>query len=108
MRGKELALGIVGDCKTIVDWVKGHAKLTSRESTVATAQNPVREWWDRGVDLSQRIADWATHIFREQKEETHLWAAKGVKGREDEWVDTPNVVWSEVTGLCGFCERQLR
>ena len=31
-----------------------------------------------------------------------LWAAKGVKSREDEWVDTTYVVWSEVTGLCGF------
>ena len=25
-----------------------------------------------------------------------------MKGREDEWVDTVQVVWSEVTGLCGF------
>ena len=38
------------------------------------------------------------HIFRE----ADSWAAKGVRGREDEWVDTAHVVWSEVTGLCVF------
>ena len=31
-----------------------------------------------------------------------MWAVKGVKGREDEWVDTAHVAWSEVTGLCVF------
>ena len=69
---------------------------------MATTQNLLREWWRRGVDLRQRIADWATHIFREHNEEADLWAAKGVQGREDEWVDTARVVWSEVTSLCGF------
>ena len=38
-----------------------------------------------------------------------IWDGKGVKGREEEWTDTANVAWSEVTGLCGFwdgsCER---
>ena len=27
-----------------------------------------------------------THIFREHNKEGDLWAANGVKGREDEWV----------------------
>ena len=44
------------------------------------------------------MADWAVHIFRE----ADSWAAKGVRGREYEWVDTAHVVWSEVTGLCVF------
>ena len=47
-------------------------------------------------------ADAWPHIFREHNTEADLWAGKGVKGQEDEWTDTVNVVWSEVTGLCGF------
>ena len=42
------------------------------------------------------------HIFREHNKEAESWSGKGVKGREEQWVDTVNVVWSEVTGLCGF------
>ena len=41
-------------------------------------------------------------IFREHHIEADVWAGKGVKGPVGEWVDTANVVWSEVTGLCGF------
>ena len=47
--------------------------------------------WSR---LATADADWATRIFREHNKEYDLWAAKGVKGREDEWVDTAQVVWS--------------
>ena len=54
------------------------------------------------VDLRQRTADCATHIFREHNTEADLWGAKGVMGHEDEWVDIAHVVWSAVTGLCGF------
>ena len=50
----------------------------------------------------KRVADWAVHIFREHNKEADLWAGKGVKGSEEEWVDTANVVWSEVTSLCDF------
>ena len=100
--GNKLTLEIKGDCETIVDWVNGHAKLKARESTVAIAQDLLRDWWGRGVDLRPRIADWATHIFREHNKEADLWAAKCAKGREDEWVDTAHVAWSEVTCLCGF------
>ena len=68
---------------------------------MATTQNLLQEWWGRGVDLRQRIADRATHIFREHNKEA-LWAAEGVKGHEDEWVGTVHVVWYEVTGIGGF------
>ena len=62
--------------------------LKRKESTVATTQNLLRYWWGRGVDLRHPAADWA--------------ALK--KLSEDEWVDTAHVVWSEVTGLCGFSD----
>ena len=39
------------------------------------------------MDLRQRVADWAIHIFREHNKEADASARKG------------NVVWSEVTGL---------
>ena len=91
-----------GDSKTIVCWVSVQVKLRTREGTIASAQNLLREWWGRGVDLRQRVADWVLHIFREHNKKPDSWAGKGVKGREEEWVDNANVVWSEVTGLCGF------
>ena len=43
-------------------------------------------------------------MLREHNKEADLGTAKGVKGREDEWVDTGHVVWSEVTGLCVFSD----
>ena len=48
------------------------------------------------------MADWEVHIFREHYKEAGSWAGKGVGGREEEWVDTANVGWSEVIGLCSF------
>ena len=83
------------------NWVNGYAKLKTWKSTIATAQNLLREWWGCGVDLRRRVADWAVHIFREHKE-ADFWAGKGVKGREVETTDTAGVIWSEVAGLCGF------
>ena len=90
---------IKGECKTIVDWVNGHAKLKTRVSTVATTHNLLREWWCRGIRLRQQTADWSTHVFREHNKETDLCGDKAAKGRVEEWVDTAQVVWSEVTGL---------
>ena len=81
--------------------VNGHAKLRKKESTIASVQNHHREWCSRGVDLRQRVADWAFHIFRKHRKEADSWAVKGVEGREGDWVDIVNVVWFEVTGLCG-------
>ena len=60
-----------------MDWVNGHAKLKTRESTVATAQNFLRDWWRRRVDQRQPTADWATHIYLEHNEEANLLATKG-------------------------------
>ena len=108
-KDKKLVLKIWSDRKTIKDWVNGHSKLKTWESTLATAQNLLWEWCSRGVDLRRRVADWAVHIFREHNKEADFWAGKGVKGREEEWTYIANVVWSEVTSLCGFgdgsCER---
>ena len=50
----------------------------------------------------RRAAEWVTHAFREHNKEAELWAVKGAKGRVEEWVDTAQVAWSEVIGLCGF------
>ena len=86
---------IRGDSKTVVDWVNGLAKLKTPESTIATAQNLLWKWWNRGVDLH----DWAVHIFRERNEEADVWSGKGAGGREEEWVNTANVVWSEVHAI---------
>ena len=40
-----------------------------------------------------------------------FWAGKGVKHREEEWMNFAKVVWSEVAVLCGFldgsCERRV-
>ena len=39
---EKLTLEIRGDSKTIVDWVNSHAKLKTKESTIASAQNLLR------------------------------------------------------------------
>ena len=66
----------------------------------------------RAVDLRQRVADWAILIFREHNKKADALSVEGVKGRIGEWVDTANVAWSELTGLCGFldgsCENGTR
>ena len=77
---KKLILEIRGDSKTIVDWVNVHAKLITKESTIASVQNVLRDWWGRGVDLRQRVADWVSHIFREHNKEADSWAGRGVQG----------------------------
>ena len=70
---KKLVLEVRRDTKTIVDWA---------------------EVW---------ICDnvWLIGRFTHNKEADSR-ARNGVQGREGEWVDTANVVWSEVIGLCGF------
>ena len=54
--GKRPTLETKSNCKTIVDWINGHAKLKTRECTVANTQNLVRDWSGRGVHLRQRTA----------------------------------------------------
>ena len=58
--GKLPTLEIKGDCKTIVDWVNGHAKMKARVSTVEAIQNLLQEWWGRGIRLRKRTAEWDT------------------------------------------------
>ena len=41
-----------------MDWVNGHAKLKTKESTVASVQILLREWWGREVDPRQRVTHW--------------------------------------------------
>ena len=55
--------------------------------------------WGRGTDLGRRVAEWQVLICREHKKEAGAWAGTGARGREEEWVDIANVVWSEVTGM---------
>ena len=78
-------------------------------STIGMGQLPRISCRNGGVDLRRRVADWAVHVFREHNKEDDFWAGKGVKGREEEWTDTAKVIWSDVTGFCGFgdgsCER---
>ena len=62
---KKLMLNIRVDSKTVVEWVNGHAKWKTPESTVAAAQNLMWKWWSRGVDLRRRVAEWAVHIIRD-------------------------------------------
>ena len=64
---------------TIVAWINGHAKQKKKESITATAQNLVREWWGRGVDLRRRVFDWAVHI-REHNKEADLWGRERCRG----------------------------
>ena len=66
----------------MVDWVNGHAKLKSLESSIATAQNLLWKWWSRDVDPRRRVVDWEVQTFREQHKEAGVWTGKGVKGRE--------------------------
>ena len=40
--------------------------------------------------------------WRKHYEEADAVTNKGARGREEERVDVANVVWPEVTGLCGF------
>ena len=89
---KKLMLEIRSDSKTTVDWVNGHAKLKTWASIIATAQNLLRKWCCRGVDLRRRVADRAVHIFREHNREADTWAGKGVNGREEEWIGSASVV----------------
>ena len=99
---KRLTLEIRGDSKTVVDWVNGHAKVKSLESTITTAQNLLWRWWSRGVDLRRRVADWAVLIFREQNKDADVGAGER-RQRSRRGMDcSANVAWSEVASLCGF------
>ena len=63
-----------------------------------TIQIQLVEWWKMGVDLSQRIGDWAVHIFRDHNKEADLLAGYGAKGISKEWKDKSATDWTKVTG----------
>ena len=68
-------------------------------STVAAAQNLMWKCGAGGIDLRRRAADWADWAV-------FFWAGRGARGREEKWVDTTEVVRSEVDGsyergVCG-------
>ena len=48
------------------------------------------------------------HIFWEHNKEADTPGGREVRGRTDEWGDDSKVVWSEVTGLCGFWDVSFR
>ena len=48
---KGAMLEVRGDSKTVVDWLNGHAKLKTPDSTVAAAQNQMWKGWSKGMDL---------------------------------------------------------
>ena len=52
--GQRPTLEIRSDCKTMVDWINGRAKLKTSECTVEKTQNFLRDWWGRGVHQRQR------------------------------------------------------
>ena len=66
-----IELVIPGDSKTVVDWINGKAKQKVSYRAIATIQIQLMEWWKKGVDLSQRIGDWAVRIFREHNSTPH-------------------------------------
>ena len=92
-------------------WWTGPTAAQSKKTTVdavRSAQKQLRDWWDRGVDLRRRADDWAIHIFGEHDKEADTWAEKGVRGQQEEWWDDSKLVWSEVSGLCGFSDGRRR
>ena len=62
------------------------------------------EWWKKGVDLSQRIGDWAVPIFREHNKVADLSAGYGAKGHCRVWEDESAIDWTKATGMCGFLD----
>ena len=91
-----------GDSKTVVDWINGKAKQKVSYRAIEIRQIQLMEWWKKGVDLCQRIGEWAVHIFRELNKEAELWAGFGTKVISMEWYDESAIDWTKVTGICGF------
>ena len=77
------------------------ARQRSTGGAGGKGQRQLREWWGRAVDLKNRGDDCAVHIIREHNKEADAWAGKGARGREEEWVDGRDFVWSDVTAVLG-------
>ena len=52
---KGVEMEMRGDCKTVVDWINGHAKQKTPNKTLVAAQKQMRDWWSRGADLRRRL-----------------------------------------------------
>ena len=50
----------------------------------------------------------AVHIFREHNQDADAPAEHGAKGERKVWEDAGDVVWSGVSGICGFWDGSCR
>ena len=66
-------------------------------------QELVRDWWGREPNLRRRTIGCA-HL-REHNKEADEWAGKRPRCLKE---DETNVVWSDVTGICGFLDGCFR
>ena len=66
--------------------------------------NLLREWWGGGVDRRRRVVDWAAdaHLSWNTTKKPISGLGKESKGREEEWIDTADVIWSEVAWVFGM------
>ena len=71
------------DGKTLVDWINGKAK---QKTTVGA--------------MGELPGNTEGHTLHNK--EAVAWAGRGVRGRTDEREYDSQIVWSEVTGPCGF------
>ena len=76
---KKLMLEIWRDSRTVVDWVNGHSTLKRKESTIASAQNLLREWWGEVWIYDTVWPIGATHTFREHNKEADSWLGQASK-----------------------------
>ena len=77
-------------------------RRSTKYHSIETIQVQLMEWWKKGVDLSQRIGDWAVHICREHNKVADLSAGYGGKGHCRVWEDESAIDWTKATGMCGF------
>ena len=80
------------------------AKQNMTTDDVRSAQEQLRDWWGRGVDLRQQIDDWAVHIFWEPQRRSRPLCGEGtqrptegVGGRLKSW---PEVVTAYAVQVC--------
>ena len=95
-----MQLEVRADSKMVVEWINGMAKQKTTVGAMEVAQEQLRQWWCRGVELCRRVDHWAVHIYREHSKDADAWAERGERNWTDEWEDDSKVVGSEVTGHC--------
>ena len=67
-------LEIMGDSKTVGEWINGKAKQKTTVGPVRVTQNQLREWWPK----ASIYAEECTH-FRENNKEADVWAEREVR-----------------------------